>query len=96
MYVNEEHEYLAPDRKTGVGLVNAGASALYWITINPSAANAILELTDADAGGGAVVYDLAFASRQAAHFNFRPAMKFTTGIYLETYTNLTSVMFGYE
>ena len=94
--VNEEHEYLAPDRHTETGLVNAGETALYWLTLNPSGQNAVMALADAVEGGGTVVYDQFHAGREAEHFNFRPAMKFTNGLYLETFTNLTSVIFGWE
>ena len=84
-----------PARKTAVGQVVAGAHELHQLCANPSAANAALELTDAIAGGGAVLMDMFFSARETHHYVFDPPIPFATGIYLETFTNLTSVLFCY-
>jgi len=83
-------------RKTGIGQVGtAEAHTLYWISMNPSAANSMLELTDATAGGSGVVFDMYHATRDHMHMVLNPPMFFTNGIYIETLTSFTSVMFGY-
>ena len=84
-----------PVRKTAVGQVVAGAHELHQLCVNPSAANAALELTDAVAGGAAVLMDMFFTARETHHYVFDPPIPFATGIYLETFTNLTSVLFCY-
>ncbi len=83
-------------RMTAVGQVGAaGARKLYWIHENGSAASALYELTDAAAGGGAVVFDHFSTSREGHLITFDPPMEFANGIYLETFTNMTSIVFGY-
>jgi len=82
-------------RMDGTGQVIAGAHKLFWVSMNPSAANSVLELTDAIAALGAVVFDMYHATRDHMHMVLNPPMPFTTGIYLETFTSFTSVMFGY-
>lgn len=82
-------------RKVAVGQVIAGAHNLYWVACNPAAGNSLWELTDAIAGGGAVVYDHFDTTRDSHHLDFDPPMKFATGIYLETFTNMTSLIFCY-
>jgi len=82
-------------RLTGAGAVVAGAKKLMWLTVRPSAANWALELTDAVAGGGAVKWDIGGAAVESHHFVFDPPIEFSTGVYLETFTNSTSVMFSY-
>jgi hypothetical protein len=82
-------------RKTATGQVYLGGALLHWIIINPSAPNALLEITDASAGGGAVILDFFLANRNTLCFTMAPPEDFTTGVWLETFTNLTSVCFGY-
>jgi len=82
-------------RLTAAGAVVGGAKKLMWLTIRPSAANWVLELTDAVAGGGAVKWDVGGAAVEPHHCVFDPPIEFSAGIYLETFTNLTSVMFSY-
>lgn len=86
---------VVPKRMTGTGLVVAGAHKLFWVSMNPSAANSVLELTDAIAAAAAVVFDMYHATRDHMHMVLSPPMPFTTGIYIETFTSFTSVMFGY-
>lgn len=82
-------------RRVAAGQVVAGAHRLYWINANPGAANSIFELTDAIAGGGAVVFDHFDTSRDGHVMNLIPPMCFSKGIYLETFNNMTSATFGY-
>ncbi len=82
-------------RMTATGLVISGAHKLYWINVNPSAGSSLLELTDDTAGSGTVVYDCFHTDKEAHVHSFSPPMPFSTGIYLETFTNMTSVIFGY-
>ena len=83
-------------RKTAAGQVGAtGARKLYWITMNPSVAASVMELTDDTAALGTVEYDHYHANREAHHVTLDPPMEFSNGIYLETFTNMTSIIFGY-
>lgn len=82
-------------RETGAGSVATGARKLFWLTIRPSAANWVLALTDATAGGGTVIWDDGGALQEPCHCVFDPPIEFSTGIYIETYTNLTAVMLDY-
>jgi len=86
---------VTPKRMIATGQVVAGAHKLCWVSMNPSAANSVLELTDAIAGGGAVVFDAFHATRDHMHMVLNPPMPFTTGIYIETLTSFTSIIFGY-
>lgn len=86
---------IIPKRMTATGQVIAGAHKLYWVSMNPSAANSVLELTDAIGGGSAVVFDMYHATRDHMHMLLNPPMPFATGIWIETLTSFTSVMFGY-
>lgn len=81
-------------RLIGTGLVRAGACYLHWIKCNPSVAASVWEVTDAVAGGGIIVFEGYHASRESHNTNFIPPRYFTTGIYLETFTNMTSLTFG--
>jgi len=82
-------------RLVAAGQVAAGAHKLYWLHMNPSAGNSILELTDAIAALGAVIYDDFHTAKEGHIHTLNPPMPFSTGIYLETFTNMTSVLFGY-
>ena len=82
-------------RMVAVGQVAAGARKLYWIACNPAAGNSLWEVTDDIAALGVVVLDCFSTNREAKGFVFDPPMNFTTGIYLETFTNMTSCIFGY-
>jgi len=83
-------------RMVAVGQVGvAGAHKLYWISCNPSAGLSLWELTDAIAGGGVVVLDCYSTARETKQGVLSPPMQFSTGIYLETLTNVTGITFGY-
>lgn len=86
---------IVPKRMIATGQVIAGAHKLYWLHMNPSAGSSILELTDAIAGGGTVIYDDFHTDREGHLHPFNPPIPFSTGIYLETLTNYTSLVFGY-
>ena len=81
-------------RLLGAGLARAGSCKCFFVHVNPSAPNALAEITDAVAGGGVVKFDHFDTDREASHMLFVPPLQFTTGIFLETATNLTSVVFG--
>jgi len=83
------------DRRVGTGLVVGGVHKLYWISCNPGAGNSLWELTDAIVALGAVVLDHFHTGREGHVMNYYPPMQFNNGIYLETFTNMTSVVFGY-
>lgn len=82
-------------RHTATGLVVAGAHEVYWIACSPSAANALWELSDDTDGSTAVVYDHFDTDRHSEHLIFDPPMKFATGIYIKTFTSMTSLVFCY-
>lgn len=82
-------------RVTGAGQVVSGARSLYWISCNPDAAASEWELTDDLTGETDVVLDHHHPLRSSHNTNFIPPAKFSTGIYLKTYTNMTSITFGY-
>lgn len=82
-------------RLTGTGQVIAGAHKLYWVTMNGGAGNTHIELSDDIDGSTAIVYDMNCLQNCALHANLSLPMPFTTGIYLKTYTNASSVIFGY-
>lgn len=82
-------------RKTAVGQVVAGAHELYWISCNPAAGNSVWELTDAIIALQPIALDHFHTGREGHVMTYDPPMKFTTGIYLETLTNMTSVVFCY-
>lgn len=82
-------------RRVAVGQVYLGHCRLHWVIMNPSAPNALLAVTDANAALAAIVLDFFEADRNTLPFTMAPPKWFETGIYLETFTNLTSVIFGY-
>jgi len=82
-------------RMAAAGSVIAGAHKLYWMSLNPSAALSVVELTDDIAALGVVVFDHFNTARDGHMMNLYPPMCFATGIYLETFTNMTSITFGY-
>ncbi|KKN22380.1 hypothetical protein LCGC14_0915720 [marine sediment metagenome] len=83
-------------RATATGQVGAaGARKLYWMNVTPSAGNSLVELTDATAGGAGIKYECFHTSKESHIHNLDPPLEFSNGIYLETFTNMTSVIFGY-
>jgi len=86
---------VATNRLVAVGQVIAGAHKLYWIKCNPSAGNSVWELSDDTTGLTATVLDEFHTAKEGHTDNFLPPMPFTTGIYLKTFTNMTSLIFGY-
>ena len=98
-HITEEWEkepaVVTAKRMVATGQVVAGAHKLYWLNLNPSAGNSLLELTDDTAGGGAVLYDCFHTGKEAHVHSLSPPMLFDDGIYLETFTNMTAITFGY-
>ena len=82
-------------RLTAAGLVVAGKHKLYWVSCNTGAVNSVWELTDAVAALGTVVLSCYSSSRESKMGVLSPPMQFSTGIYCETFTNMTSMVFGY-
>ncbi len=94
--VGRAHVGLLTVRATATGQVGAaGSRKLYWVHENGGAGNALFELTDAIIGGAAVKFDHFSTSREGHMIPFDPPMEFSNGIYLETFTNMTSLIFGY-
>lgn len=84
-----------PKRMTGTGLVVSGEHKLCWLACTPSAGLSLWELTNAIVSGKTVVLDCYSTARESKMGNFTPPILFTTGIYLETFTNMTSITIGY-
>lgn len=82
-------------RMTNTGQVVAGVHRLYWVSMNPSAANAVIALTDNTDGAGDPVFDMYHATRDHMHMVLSPPMLFDKGIYVKTFTSMTSMVFGY-
>ncbi len=87
---------IVPKRMIATGQVVAGAAKLHWLVCNPSAGLSVWEITDAIAALGAVLLDCYSTSRESKMGIFLPPCPFATGIYLETFTNMTSITFGYS
>lgn len=83
-------------RMVAPGQVVLGRAHLHWLHENLSGGNGLWELTDAIAGGGAVVLDHFSVNREGHQLHFDPPMYFANGIWLETFTNMTSIVFGYD
>lgn len=83
------------NRLIATGQVIAGAHKLCWLACNPAAGNSVWELSDDTTSLTATVLDCFSTNREAKGFVFRPPMPFANGIYLKTFTNMTSVTFGY-
>ena len=105
------HKYVDDDTVTASFVVQTAAAIYFDIpagkqvvvqTVNYGieTANKMVDMyivgCDAVAGGGTVVVDLFHTGRESGQHTFRPGMKFNTGLYIETFTNLTSVVFGWE
>ena len=82
-------------RMVAIGLVVAGAHKLHWISCNPSAGLSVWELSDNALAAGAVVLDHYHTARESHNTNLTPPMQFENGIWLNTFTNMTSMTFGY-
>lgn len=83
-------------RRVGAGQVKASPGTLYWMKCNPSAGNSIWELSDDLDGSTAIVIDTFHTNKDGHMVTFDPPMEFSTGIYLKTFTNMTSITFGYK
>ena len=82
-------------RRIGAGQVKASPGKLYWLKCNPAVAASVWELSDDLDGSTAVKIDGYHATRESHMSTFDPPLEFTTGIYLKTFTNMTSMVFGY-
>lgn len=86
---------VATEMKVATGQVIAGAHKLYWISCNPSAAASEWALSDDTDGSTATLLEHHHPDRESHNTNLIPPMSFATGIYLKTFTNMTSMTFGY-
>lgn len=82
-------------RMVAVGQVVTGGHLLCWLSCNPSAGLSVWELTDNTDGALPLVLDHYHTDRESHNTNLIPPMPFARGIYLKTFTNMTSVIFGY-
>lgn len=90
------HADIVQTRITATGLVFTGACYLHWITVNPSAPNSIVILTDSLVALAVPVWGYTRTARDSDHINFTPAMKFSTGLYVETLTAITALNIAYD
>ena len=82
-------------RMTDVGLVYEGAAKLHWIICTPSAGLSLWELTNDLDGSSDPAVDCFSTTRESKMGSFTPAARFSTGIYVKTFTNMTSLTIGY-
>lgn len=82
-------------RMVGAGQVAAGAHELYWMKCSPGVASAEVEISDAIAALEPVVLSTFHTDRNGWDVSCNPPMHFDTGIYLETFDNMTAITFGY-
>lgn len=98
-YVNNEWckipAAVTTKRMTTTGQVASGARKLFWVSMNPSAADSEAVLIDSLTATGDTVFDMFHASRDHMHMVLNPPMIFATGIYLKTIDHMTSMIFGY-
>lgn len=81
-------------RVTAAGLVYTGPCLIYWITLDPSGATIVLDLSDGVAAG-TTKWSVSDALQDGLHINFGKPMEMATGIYAETVTDLTAATIGY-
>ena len=87
---------IIPKRMTAVGQVAGVPAKLHWMTMSPTAAASLIELTDDLVGGAVIAWDMTHGVNSAHHMNIMPPMPFANGIYLKTLTNMVSMIFGYS
>jgi len=83
-------------RKTVAGAVVAGAHNLYWISCSPDAPGAEFTLTDATEALQDVVFDHFDPDKHSEILNFDPPIKFATGIWVEKFDHIHSLVFCYD
>jgi len=84
-------------RKTSTGRVGvAGAKKLFWIACSPDGPSAEWEISDSDVGGAAIEYDHFDTDKHSDHIDFNPPMEFATGIWVEKFDHMKSLVFCYE
>jgi len=85
---------VVPTRMVAAGLVWGGACYLHWIHCCPSAGNSVWELTNGIIALQPTVLEGFHTSKESHTKACAPPAYFDTGIYLETFTNMTSLTFG--
>jgi len=83
-------------RVTAAGAVVAGAHNLYWISCSPDAPGAEFTLTDATEALQDVVFDHFDPDKHSEILNFDPPIKFATGIWVEKFDHIHSLVFCYD
>ena len=83
-------------RMAATGQVVSGVAKLHWVSCTPSAGLSVWEITDAIAAAGDVLLECYSTAKESKVGGFLPPCPFATGIYLETFTNMTSITFGYS
>lgn len=86
---------LSTIRKIAAGPVLSGAYHVYWLTFNPDGGGAYIALTDALASGSPIKWDMNGEKVGGQHITFDPPMIFESGIYIESWAAISSVIFGY-
>ena len=83
-------------RMTATGRVGvAGAKKLFWIACSPDSPAAEWEISDSDVGGAAIEYDHFDSDKHSEHIDFNPPVEFATGIWVEKFDHMKSLVFCY-
>jgi len=86
----------ATTRITATGAAITGACIVWWMTIAPSAATTVLDISDGTASG-TTIWTHSCVSGNGAHIDFgEDGFAFTSGVYVETLTDITAVTFCYS
>jgi hypothetical protein len=94
--VDNRHNDITQVRVTATGLVYTGLAYIHWMNIVPSAKANVVDLTDAVGGGGTPIWEAVRETLDSTQITFTPPLKFSTGIYVETFTNMTAINMSYK
>ena len=83
-------------RPTSTGLKVTGKCNLHWITLVPSATASVISLTDSLVAGAPQAWGFYRATRDSSHISFEPSLVFSTGLYVQTLTNISMVIIAYD
>lgn len=89
---------IGPKRVTVIagGPLFAVPTIVYWIACNPDAPNAWWILTDDLDGLGTPAYEHFDTDKHGDHIDFNPPLEFKIGLYVSTFSNMTSLIICYE
>ena len=79
---------------SGGTAVKSGAGVVHWISVSDTADLAI-ELNDSTDNSGTDLWGIKFNADSIAHFEFKPAIYFATGIYCDVSTTSCVITIGY-